>query len=88
MLGVPAMIDRMIQQAISQALTPIFEKEFSENSYGFRPGRSAHQAIRSYLARTLQLANLAPDIVKLIWENRQPETLTLDKLRKGIPESW
>ena len=41
---------------------------------------------RSYLARTLQLANLAPDIVKLIWENRQPETLTLDNLRKGIPE--
>ncbi|MBE6362625.1 MAG: hypothetical protein E7054_03120 [Lentisphaerae bacterium] len=82
------MTDRMIQQAISQALTPIFEKESSENSYGFRPGRSAHQAIRSYLSRTLQLANLAPDIVKLIWENRQPETLTLDKLRKGIPESW
>ena len=43
---------------------------------------------RSYLARTLQLANLAPDIVKLIWENRHPETLTLDKLRRGIPESW
>ena len=43
---------------------------------------------RSYLARTLQLANLAPDIVKLIWENRHPSTLTLDKLRKGIPESW
>ena len=43
---------------------------------------------RSYLARTLKLANLAPDIVKLIWENRQPETLTMDKLRKGIPESW
>ena len=34
------------------------------------------------------LTNLAPDIVKLIWENRQPETLTLDKLRKGIPENW
>ena len=43
---------------------------------------------RSYLARTLKLANFAPDIVKLIWENRQPETLTLDNLRKGIPESW
>ena len=39
---------------------------------------------RSYLARTLQLANLAPDIVKLIWENRQPETLTLDNLRRGM----
>ena len=43
---------------------------------------------RSFLARTLKLANLAPDIVKLIWENRHPETLTLDNLRKGIPESW
>ena len=30
----------------------------------------------------------SPDIIKLIWENRQPETLTLDNLRKGIPESW
>ena len=42
----------------------------------------------SYLARTLKLANIAPDIVKLIWENRHQETLTLDKLRRGIPESW
>ncbi|MBQ7393018.1 MAG: hypothetical protein IJV89_01535 [Lentisphaeria bacterium] len=42
---------------------------------------------RFYLARTLKLANFAPDIVKLIWENRHPETLTLDKLRRGIPES-
>ncbi len=43
---------------------------------------------RSHFNRLVQLANLAPDIVKLIWENRQPETLTLDKLRRGIPESW
>ncbi len=46
LLGVPTVIDRMIQQAIAQILTPIFERTFSENSYGFRPGRSAHQAIR------------------------------------------
>lgn len=44
-LGIPTVVDRMIQQAISQVLTPIFEKKFSENSYGFRPNRSAHQAI-------------------------------------------
>lgn len=43
---------------------------------------------RSHFNRLVQLANLAPDIVKLIWENRAPSTLTLDKLRKGIPESW
>lgn len=44
-LGIPTVVDRMIQQAISQILTPIFEKGFSEYSYGFRPNRNAHQAI-------------------------------------------
>ncbi len=44
-LGIPTAVDRMVQQAILQVLTPIFEREFSESSYGFRPGRSAHQAI-------------------------------------------
>ena len=46
LLGIPTVLDRMIQQAIAQVLTPIFEKEFSDHSYGFRPGRSAHQAVR------------------------------------------
>ena len=45
LLGIPTVVDRMIQQAIAQVLSPIFEKEFSEYSYGFRPGRNAHQAI-------------------------------------------
>lgn len=45
-LGVPTVIDRMIQQAIAQVLEAIFEPLFSENSYGFRPGRNAHQAIQ------------------------------------------
>ena len=44
-LGIPTVVDRVIQQAVSQVLTPIFEKKFSENSYGFRPNRNAHQAI-------------------------------------------
>ena len=45
-LGVPTVIDRMIQQAIVQVLQPIFERTFSDSSYGFRPGRNAHQAIK------------------------------------------
>ncbi len=45
-LGIPTVVDRVIQQAIAQVLTPIFEEQFSDNSYGFRPGRSTHQAIR------------------------------------------
>src|SRR5215475_2529306 len=45
-LGIPTVVDRLIQQALHQVLSPIFEPEFSESSYGFRPGRSAHQAVR------------------------------------------
>ena len=45
LLGIPTVVDRVIQQAIQQILTPIFDKQFHENSYGFRPKKSAHQAI-------------------------------------------
>ena len=45
-LGIPTVVDRMIQQAICQVLTPIYEQKFSDNSYGFRPQRSAHDALR------------------------------------------
>lgn len=44
-LGIPSVVDRLIQQALLQQLTPIFEPLFSDYSYGFRPGRSAHQAV-------------------------------------------
>ncbi len=45
-LGIPTVTDRLIQQAIAQVLMPIFDPEFSEFSFGFRPGRSAHDAVR------------------------------------------
>ena len=44
-LGIPTVVDRIIEQAIAQVLTPMFEPQFSEHSYGFRPGRRAQQAI-------------------------------------------
>lgn len=47
MLGIPTVMDRLIQQAIHQVLEPIFEPMFSESSYGFRPKRSAHMALRA-----------------------------------------
>jgi Retron-type reverse transcriptase len=53
-LGIPTVVDRLIQQALHQILSPIFEPEFSSNSYGFRPGRGAHDAIRK--AKEYQLA--------------------------------
>ena len=51
-LGIPTVVDRVIQQAMAQVLTPVYEKQFSSNSYGFRPRRNAHQALnkcRSYI---------------------------------------
>lgn len=46
-LGIPTVVDRLIQQAIAQTLNSVFDKDFSANSYGFRPGRSAHMAIKA-----------------------------------------
>jgi RNA-directed DNA polymerase len=45
-LGIPNVLDRLIQQALLQVLTPVFDPQFSESSYGFRPKRSAHDALR------------------------------------------
>jgi RNA-directed DNA polymerase len=49
-LGIPTVVDRVIQQAIAQVMTPIFDPEFSESSYGFRPKRSAHGALKQVQA--------------------------------------
>lgn len=46
-LGIPTVLDRFIQQAITQALTPVFESQFSPYSFGYRPNRSAHMAVKT-----------------------------------------
>jgi len=48
-LGIPVVMDRLIQQAICQVLSPVFDPHFSESSFGFRPNRSAHQAVKKVL---------------------------------------
>jgi RNA-directed DNA polymerase len=47
LLGIPTVVDRLVQQAIAQVLAPIFDANFSESSYGFRPGRNAHDAVHA-----------------------------------------
>ena len=49
-LGIPTVTDRVIQQAVAQVMTPIFDPEFSESSFGFRPKRSAHGALKQVKA--------------------------------------
>ena len=58
-LGIPTVLDRLIQQAIYQVLMPMFDPDFSDYSYGFRPGRSAHDAIyqvREYIREGYRVA--------------------------------
>ena len=58
-LGIPTVMDRVIQQAVAQVLGPTFDPGFSETSYGFRPGRSAHDAVykvREYISQGYKVA--------------------------------
>ena len=62
LLGIPTVCDRVVQQAIAQVLTPIFDPTFSDSSFGFRPGRNAHQAIRQVQATVKDGYRIAVDI--------------------------
>jgi len=61
-LGIPTVLDRFIQQALLQVLHPIYDKTFSEHSHGFRPGRSAHGAIREAQALIQRGGRIVVDV--------------------------
>jgi RNA-directed DNA polymerase len=62
LLGIPTVLDRVIQQAIVQILSPLFDSTFSEHSFGFRPNRSAHDAVKQVQAYCQQKRRIAVDI--------------------------
>lgn len=61
-LGIPTVTDRIIQQAIAQVLSPIYERQFSDHSYGFRPKRSTHQALKKGIKYVEMGRNIVVDI--------------------------
>lgn len=72
-LGIPTVQDRWLQQAIQQVLTPMFEPLFSESSYGFRPGRAAHDAVRAARGYVLDGKTWMVDIdLKAFFRSCQP----------------
>lgn len=85
-LGIPTVIDRMIQQAISQVLTPIFEKQFSDGSYGFRKGRSAHQAIEQARIYYEQGYKVSVDIDLAKYFDTVNHNLLIKTLREEIKD--
>lgn len=85
-LGIPTLTDRLIQQALHQVLSPIFEAEFSESSYGFRLGRNAHQAVKAakqYVAEGRRIV-VDMDLEKLF--DRVNHDLLMAKLAKKLED--
>ena len=75
-LGIPNVVDRVIQQAIAQVMTPIFDPGFSESSFGFRPKRSAHGAVKQVQAYIKAGYRIAVDLdLAKFFDNVQHDTL-------------
>ncbi len=85
-LGIPTVVDRVIQQAIAQQLQPLFEPLFSDGSYGYRPGRSAQQAIRKVKAYAEQGYGYAVEIDLSKYFDTLNHELLLSLLRKQIQD--
>jgi RNA-directed DNA polymerase len=84
MLGIPTVVDRLIQQALHQVLQPIFEPTFSDASYGFRPGRNAHQALRQARQYVAQGKRWVVDIDLEKFFDRVNHDLLMSKLALKI----
>ena len=74
LLGIPTVVDRLIQQAIAQVMGPIFDAGFSESSFGFRPRRGAHGALRQVQASYPRPATALPSI--WIWRSSSTTSST------------
>jgi len=85
-LGIPTVLDRLIQQAIAQVVMPIFEKTFSETSYGFRPGRNAQQAIKQAEEYYRAGYTKVVDIDLAQYFGTVNHDMLINMLRKGIKD--
>jgi group II intron reverse transcriptase/maturase len=83
-LGIPTLTDRLIQQALHQVLSPIFEPTFSASSYGFRPGRSAHQAVRAAQRHVAEGRRVVVDLDLEKFFDRVNHDLLMGKLAQGV----
>src|SRR3974390_2281915 len=86
-LGIPTVTDRLIQQALLQVLQPILDPTFSEHSYGFRPGRSAHQAVLTAQAHVQSGRRVVVDVDLEKFFDRVNHDILIDRLEKRVGEA-
>ncbi|QOK94961.1 group II intron reverse transcriptase/maturase (plasmid) [Ralstonia pseudosolanacearum] len=86
-LGIPTVTDRLIQQALLQVLQPILDPTFSEHSYGFRPGRSAHEAVLTAQSYIQAGRRVVVDVDLEKFFNRVNHDILIDRLQKRIGDA-
>lgn len=85
-LGIPTATDRLIQQALLQVLQPLIDPTFSEHSHGFRPGRSAHDAVKAARAYVQAGKRVVVDVDLARFFDRVNHDILVDRLRRRIPD--
>lgn len=86
-LGIPTVTDRLIQQALLQVLQPILDPTFSKHSYGFRPGRSAHDAVLAAQSYVQSGRRIVVDVDLEKFFDRVNHDILIDRLRKKISDA-
>jgi group II intron reverse transcriptase/maturase len=88
LLGIPTVLDRFLQQAIAQRLVPLFEPHFSPQSYGFRPGRSAHDAVRQAQAYVQEGYDWVVDIDLESYFDRVNHDMLMARVARVVKDKW
>jgi len=86
-LGIPTVLDRFVQQAIAQVLGRLFDPTFSEHSYGFRPGRRAHDAVLAAQANVQAGRRVVVDVDLEKFFDRVNHDILIDRLSKRIDDA-
>jgi RNA-directed DNA polymerase len=86
-LGIPTVTDRLIQQALLQVLQPILDPTFSRHSYGFRPGRRAHEAVLAAQAYVQSGRRVVVDVDLEKFFDRVNHDILIDRLQKRVPDA-
>ncbi len=85
-LGIPTVVDRLIQQALLQVLQPLIDPTFSEHSHGFRPGRRAHDAVKAARAFVQSGKRVVVDVDLSKFFDRVNHDILMDRLQRRIPD--
>ncbi len=87
-LGIPTVVDRIVQQAVAQVLPPVFEEIFSDNSFGFRPHRSAQDAVQRVVTLYQQGYHYVVDLDLKVYFDTVNHDLLIKFLKQYVDDPW